>query len=58
MLVNYLGYQVTLKGFILGANQMFETSDLTLVVNNYKYDLEPSVALYGYSDQEIVDMIA
>jgi uncharacterized repeat protein (TIGR02543 family) len=53
----YVGYQVSLNGFIFGANSIFDTQQLTILTNRYTYGETPSVKLNGYSDEEIVDFI-
>jgi uncharacterized repeat protein (TIGR02543 family) len=53
----YLGYQVSLNGFVFGSNPIFDNEGLTILTNRYVYGSTPSVALNGYSDEQIVDYI-
>ncbi|MFA7076560.1 MAG: hypothetical protein WC152_07855, partial [Candidatus Izemoplasmatales bacterium] len=57
ILNEYVGYDVTLKGFVFGENSAFEKEEITLIVNKYKYDGENSIVLANYTDQEIVDIL-
>lgn len=56
VLSQYVGYQVTIDGFVFGINSLFDESTMTIMLNKYKYDGENSIKLDGYSDEEIVMM--
>ncbi|QWC00154.1 InlB B-repeat-containing protein [Mycoplasmatota bacterium] len=57
ILYHYIGYEVTLKGFVYGVNQAFDIDEMTLIVNHYKYDETNSIMLSNLTDQDVVDII-
>jgi uncharacterized repeat protein (TIGR02543 family) len=56
VLSNYVGYQVTIDGFVFGVNSLFDETSLTIMLNDYSYDGALSIQLDSYSDDEIVMM--
>lgn len=56
ILNGYVGYEVTLQGFVFGVNPVFENNEMTVMVYSYNYSGTQVVALGDYADQDVVDM--
>jgi uncharacterized repeat protein (TIGR02543 family) len=54
----FIGYEVTLKGFMLGRSTYQESDQITLVMGYKHYDNSPNIVLKDMTDQEIADRVA
>jgi len=57
-LYNYIGYNVTLKGFILGASTYEDSDQITLIMGYRNYDGLGNIVLNETDDQVIAEHIA